>query len=277
MTRKVLIWVAAQAVLGALMASITVFIASELGYRDWSVWLYYILWPVGFAISDTPDVQHWLEQSNAESEENLVQWKRSWAERQAQREPQKTAKRERKAAERARREEQKAAKRRRKATEQAHREHNKMIERQRKAAEQVRRRMIGDWVLEGREAVDETEYWLRSQCTQEDHVELGRYINKMRVRQGLQPLDLTHPRTLAFAFVENRDWAFTTDPEFRAAVQPEEMPPPQPKQRETGSVAGAILWYLAYKQVKGEGSEGVEKVKRAATGHGLEDWFNRRS
>ena len=277
MTRKMVIWVATQAVLGALAASITVFVAGELGYRDWSVWLYYILWPAYFAIFGTPDVQHWLEQSNAESEENLVQWKRSWAERQAQREPQRAAKRERKAAEQARREERKAAERRRKVTEQAHREHNKMIERQRKAAEQVRRRMIGDWVVEGREAVDETEYWLRSQCAQEDHVELGRYINEMRVRQGLQPLDLTHPRTLAFAFVENRDWAFATDPEFRAAVQPEEVPPPQPKQRETGSVAGAILWYLAYKQVKGEGSEGVEKVKRAATGHGLEDWFNRRS
>ena len=51
--------------------------------------------------------------------------------------------------------------------------------------------------------------------------------------------------------------------------------PPQPKQRETGSVAGAVLWYLAYKQAKGEGSEGVEKVKRAATGHGLKDWFDR--
>lgn len=264
-----------HAVLGALMASATVFIARELGYRDWSVWLYYILWPAYLSVYCAPDAQRWIEQFSAESEENLVQWKRSWAERQAQREPQKTAKRERKAAEQAQREERKAAERRRKATKQAHHEHNKMIERQRKAAEQVRRRMIGDWVLEGREAVDETEYWLRSQCTQEDHAELGRYINEMRVRQGLQALNLTHPRTLAFAFVENRDWAFATDPEFRAAIQPEEVPPPQPKQRETGSVAGAVLWYLAYKQMKGEGSEGVEKVKRAATGHGLKDWFNR--
>ncbi len=49
----------------------------------------------------------------------------------------------------------------------------------------------------------------------------------------------------------------------------------QPKQRETGSLAGAVLWYLAYKQAKGEGSEGAEKVKRAATGHGLKDWFDK--
>ena len=48
-----------------------------------------------------------------------------------------------------------------------------------------------------------------------------------------------------------------------------------PKQRETGSLAGAVLWYLAYKQAKGEGSEGAEKVKRAATGHGLKDWFDK--
>ena len=49
----------------------------------------------------------------------------------------------------------------------------------------------------------------------------------------------------------------------------------QSKRRETGSAAGSILWYLAYKQAKGKGSEGAENIKRAATGHGLKDWFDK--
>ena len=259
MSRRMLaLGVVKHAVLGALMASATVFIASELGYRDWSIWLYYLLWPAYLSICYAPDTQLWIEQCKAEQKWNLAQskfdfaelcrqvklqvvgqWLTAWqqivspylrweaklVEQMARQEQRRKQERQREAVERVQREQKKAAERERKAAERAQREQRKAAERARREEQKAAKRR--------RKAVMQT----------------YRKYERAAVRRH---------QMAEQARVEN-------------AV------PPQPKQRETGSVAGAVLWYLAYKQAKGEGSEGVEKVKRAATGHGVKDWFNRRS